>query len=180
MNISFKHHFVLMTGYNARMNKQIYAASSNLTDAQRKQDVRAFFGTIIMTLNHVMVGDLLWLKRFESHPSDFPKLKSTQAFPEFTGLDQVITENFDLLSEKRTTLDHIIIDWINDDVNEQDFQHPIEYSDTKGIAYKRNFAELLFHFFNHQTHHRGQLSTMLSQFGHDIGITDFLIDIPTE
>jgi uncharacterized damage-inducible protein DinB len=49
---------------------------------------------------------------------------------------------------------------------------------TRGIASEKNFAELLSHFFNHQTHHRGQVSTLLSQLGADVGITDFLVDIP--
>lgn len=42
----------------------------------------------------------------------------------------------------------------------------------------RNFGELICHLFNHQTHHRGQLSTLLSQLELNLGVTDFLIDIP--
>ncbi|MAC46924.1 MAG: hypothetical protein CMI12_08730 [Oceanospirillum sp.] len=54
----------------------------------------------------------------------------------------------------------------------------MSYSNTQGIVSQRNFAELVSHLFNHQTHHRGQVSTLLSQNGIDIGITDFLMEIP--
>lgn len=180
MDICFKYHFILMSGYNTRMNNQIYDTATKLTDEQQQQDVNAFFGSILNTLNHIMIGDLLWLRRFHNHPSPFKKLKLLKTFPDFPGLDKLIYNNFEELHQRRKELDKIITNWVTDEISESDFNHPIEYTDTKGNFYKRNFAELLFHFFNHQTHHRGQISTILSQFGHDIGTTDFLIDIPNE
>ena len=180
MEISFKDHFTLMAGYNIRMNNQVYATTSKLTDGQKQQDVNAFFGSILNTLNHIMIGDLLWLRRFHNHPSPFSSLNLLETFPEFPGLNKLIYQDFIELHQHRKELDQIIINWISDDISESDFSYSIEYTDTKGISYKRNFAELLFHFFNHQTHHRGQISTILSQFGQDVGTTDFLIDIPTE
>ena len=180
MDTNFKNHFILMAGYNTRMNLQVYETASNLTETQLKQDVGAFFGSIFATLNHVFTGDLLWLERFQTHPTGFKSLVKLDQYPAFKSLDQIAYQNFEELVIKRKELDQLITDWVRNDISEQDFHQFIEYSDTRGTVYKRNFAELLFHFFNHQTHHRGQLSTMFSQFGHDVGITDFLIDIPGE
>jgi len=180
MDNSFKAHFVLMANYNTRMNQQVYQAAAKLPEDQLRQNMNAFFGSVLGTLNHIMIGDLLWLRRFQNHPSNFLELARIEDFPEFAGLDNVICEDFSALYQNRKNLDDIITTWINKDITAPDFSHFIEYTDTKGIKYKRNFAELLFHFFNHQTHHRGQLSTLLNQLGHDIGITDFLIDIPSE
>ena len=45
----------------------------------------------------------------------------------------------------------------------------------KGIAASKPFAQVLLHFFNHQTHHRGQVTTLLSQLGKDVGGTDLLL-----
>ena len=56
----------------------------------------------------------------------------------------------------------------------------LQYTNTKGIVWRRNFASLVFHFFNHQTHHRGQATTLLSQAGQDVGVTDLLALIPNE
>ncbi len=47
-------------------------------------------------------------------------------------------------------------------------------------AAARNFFSLVMHFFNHQAHHRGQVTTLLSQTGIDIGVTDLLALIPDE
>ena len=50
----------------------------------------------------------------------------------------------------------------------------LSYKNMSGVDSSRNFGELILHFFNHQTHHRGQVSTLLSQHGIDIGVTDLL------
>ena len=52
--------------------------------------------------------------------------------------------------------------------------------DTKGIVGRRKFSSLVLHFFNHQTHHRGQATTLLFQAGQDVGVTDLLMLIPNE
>ena len=179
MTIQFKDHFVLMAGYNQRLNCQVYAAADALTTAQLNQNCGAFFGSVSATLNHILVADLLWINRFCNHPSPFNSIKRTDNFPVFQSLDQIAYSDLNELNVARKNLDNIIINWIENDISESDFSQSIEYSDTRGNAYRRNFAELLAHFFNHQTHHRGQVSTLLNQFGHDIGVTDFLIDIPS-
>jgi uncharacterized damage-inducible protein DinB len=47
-----------------------------------------------------------------------------------------------------------------------------------GMKQCKALGPLLTHFFNHQTHHRGQASTLLHQFGVDVGVTDLLALIP--
>lgn len=61
-----------------------------------------------------------------------------------------------------------------------DLDHPLHYANMKGATADRNFFSLVMHFFNHQTHHRGQVTTLLSQAGIDIGVTDLLVPIPHE
>ena len=179
MTINFKDHFVLMATYNKRLNNQVYTTANSLTAQLLKQDCGAFFGSVFATLNHILVADLLWLKRFGNHPSNFTAVTATDNFPAFQSLDQIAYIDYDELRVARKNLDEIIISWIKNEISESDFSESVEYNDTRGNAYRRNFAELLAHFFNHQTHHRGQVSTLLNQFGYDIGVTDFLIDIPS-
>lgn len=50
----------------------------------------------------------------------------------------------------------------------------------KGVVSDKDFYSLVMHFFNHQTHHRGQVTTLLSQAGVDVGDTDLVVLIPSE
>jgi len=56
----------------------------------------------------------------------------------------------------------------------------LHYANTKGVKSQKRFSSLLMHFFNHQTHHRGQATTLLFQAGQDVGATDLLVLIPNE
>ena len=40
---------------------------------------------------------------------------------------------------------------------------------------EQDFGFCVTHFFNHQTHHRGQVTTLLSQLGRDYGATDLIL-----
>ena len=50
----------------------------------------------------------------------------------------------------------------------------LRYVDMRGGAHAREVSALLMHVFNHQTHHRGQVTTLLSQAGQDVGVTDLV------
>lgn len=62
-------HFALMAFYNQWMNAKVYDAASKLTAAELNEERGAFFGSIFGTLNHIVVADTIWLKRFATHPS---------------------------------------------------------------------------------------------------------------
>ncbi|SJN09911.1 DinB protein [Halomonas citrativorans] len=76
-------------------------------------------------------------------------------------------------------MDHKIINWIAE-LSESDLKFILRYHNTKGVAATKRYSSLVLHFFNHQTHHRGQVSTLLAQAGVDIGVTDLLAEIPEE
>ena len=76
-------------------------------------------------------------------------------------------------------LDAQIIRWV-EAISENDLDETLEYTNMKGTATRKNFFALLMHFFNHQTHHRGQVSTLLSQNGVDFGDTDLVLLIPDD
>lgn len=77
----------------------------------------------------------------------------------------------------RTSLDSHIINWINQ-LSDADIDHPFSYSNMKGVVSTKNLYLVLVHFFNHQTHHRGQATTLLTQAGVDVGLTDLLVITP--
>ena len=170
-------HFALLARYNAGMNQNLYDAAARLPVGEFTADRKAFFGSLAGTLNHLLAGDTIWLKRFSTHPAQFPALQATQALAQPSGLAHSFGDDLPTLRAYRATLDAIIIDWMPQ-ITDADLAHSFEYRSTRGDVYCKEFGLLLLHFFNHQTHHRGQASTLLTQAGVDIGVTDLLLWVP--
>ncbi|WP_339899698.1 DinB family protein [uncultured Gilvimarinus sp.] len=172
------HHIRLMAGYNKRLNSQVFAAAATLDHATLTADAGAFFGSILGTLNHMVVTDLLWLARFAKHAPHYKSLQALAELPTPERLDQQLYPAFAALGAARGIIDNAIIEWSADELQSGDLQRALAYHNSKGEVAERDFGELVMHLFNHQTHHRGQVSTLLNQRGLDIGVTDFLQDIP--
>lgn len=172
-----KAHFELLAQYNQWMNEKVYASARRLSADALAEDRGAFFGSILGTLNHLVVADTIWLKRFAAHSSSRATLQQVADLPSPQSLDQILFEDFSALSDHRTWLDSQIIQWI-DVLRDGDLSDTLHYTNTKGVPFSKAFSFVLSHFFNHQTHHRGQVTTMLSQAGEDVGATDLLLLIP--
>jgi uncharacterized damage-inducible protein DinB len=169
---------VLMASYNAAMNGSLYAAAASLPSDELGADRGAYFGSVIGTLNHIVAGDTIWLRRFMGHPAGFASLKAMADIPAPAGLAHRYSDDLDALREHRVRLDAIITD-LAAEVSDSDLARTLSYKNARGDN-RKNFGSLLLHFFNHQTHHRGQASTLLSQAGADIGVTDLLEWIPDQ
>ena len=159
------------------MNAKLYAAVGRLSDAELSADRGAFFGSILGTLNHMAVADTIWLKRFATHPGGHLPLEPIRLLPAPASLDRLLFADLQSLLERRNCLDSAITAWARS-LTEADLDHVLHYTSMKGVAADKNFFGLIMHFFNHQTHHRGQATTLLSQLGIDVGVTDLLELIP--
>ncbi|TFW11491.1 damage-inducible protein DinB [Massilia arenosa] len=167
----------LLAAYNASMNRKVYAAAATLPHDVLAEDRGAFFGSVLGTLNHILCGDTIWLRRFAAHPASFASLREIASIPAPSGLRHSYGDDLQTLLALRLHLDAIITA-LAADVSNEDLQQPLSYTNYQGVQ-RKNFGSLLLHFFNHQTHHRGQASTLLTQAGADIGVTDLLELIPT-
>ena len=163
----------LMATYNQWMNRKIYDAAAKLTEAELRMDRRAFFGSILGTLNHLTLGDTVWLKRFAQHPASHAALAPLSGIAAPTDLKQLAFADLHELATHRAWLDRLIIDWAQS-LREPDLDLRLHYHNMRGVAADKPFFGLLVHFFNHQTHHRGQVTTLLTQAGVDVGTTDLL------
>ncbi|WP_248796499.1 DinB family protein [Pseudomonas sp. MWU13-2105] len=172
-------HICLMASYNQWMNAKLYEAAKGLSEEELGADRKAFFGSILGTLNHLAAGDRVWLQRFARHPARYPSLEPIRQLPTPERLDQLLFASFHALAVHRAWLDQIIIDW-GHSVTESDLDQSLHYKNMKGVAAEKDFYGLVMHFFNHQTHHRGQVTTLLSQAGIDVGATDLVALIPCE
>jgi uncharacterized damage-inducible protein DinB len=175
--MKFAKQIQLMAKYNQWMNQNLYSASAKLPTEKLNEDKKAFFKSVIGTLNHILVADLIWLKRFSQHPANYTELEAIKKIEQPSSLDQILYPEFDQLLQQRTNLDQIIINWC-DQISEVDLSYHLEYANMKKISAIREFGSLILHFFNHQTHHRGQITTLLFQEGIDVGNTGLQTQIP--
>ncbi len=172
-------HLRLLSRYNQWMNDKLYNTAAQLPADELARDRGAFFGSLLGTLNHIIVADIIWLQRFCEHPAQHAALDQIRSMPKPQALAQTLLDDFTALSAERRNLDATIISWC-EQLNASDLNHKLAYRNMKGEASVKNFASLMLHFFNHQTHHRGQATTLLSQQGLDVGVTDLVTLIPSE
>jgi len=177
--MNLKQHFELMAEYNQWMNAKVYEAAGSLSHSSLVEDRGAFFSSILGTLNHIVVADRIWLYRFAAQPASTGALAEIMELPFPESLDQIIFPNLGELYSHRKWLDEKIINWVSS-LTDRDLDYALSYKNTKGVPATKRLGSLICHFFNHQTHHRGQLSTLLSQAGEDVGITDLLALIPNQ
>lgn len=155
-------HVRTMARYNTWMNERLYALAAGLSDAERTRDRGAFFKSIHGTLNHLMVGDLYWMGWFEGRPPDSSAVR----------LDGELYADFAALRAARAALDARIEAWAAR-MDEAALSGEISFESVTLKARRRlSMWHAAIHFFNHQTHHRGQLTTLLTQAGLEIGPTD--------
>ena len=169
----------LMSQYNQWMNQKLYQTAKELDDGEIEQDRGAFFGSILGTLNHIYVADLIWLRRFANHTIKYPSLEQLPELPSYGDLRQTVANNLADLAKLRQELDAIIIAWCQE-LKSEDLESNLQYTDTKNNPYRKNFGQLIHNLFNHQTHHRGQTTTLISQQGLDVGVTDWLAILPEQ
>lgn len=158
----------MMAAYNAEMNRRLYAAAAALTDAQRRQDRGAFWGSIHRTLVHLYWGDCQWMARFDGW--DRPPVPIKQSGD--------MIADFEDLRVKRVTGDAAIeawaarVDdaWLADDL--------VWFSGAAQREVRMGKGKLVAHFFNHQTHHRGQVHALLTAQGQQTGDTDLFLVVP--
>jgi uncharacterized damage-inducible protein DinB len=160
--------------YNTRFNRQIYDLVTQLTHEQRTRDAGAFFGSIEGTLQHILLADRVWLGRFAKSGHDFPALEEANLEFEIQSLAEPAASDFADLQRQRIEIDQLIAAWV-EDLTDEILAAPMRYATFAGQAREHATWIAVSHLFNHQTHHRGQVTTLLKQAGLDPGVTDFLV-----
>ncbi|NNF81056.1 MAG: damage-inducible protein DinB [Rhizobiales bacterium] len=152
-----------MAAYNRWQNESLYGASAKLNDHERRADRGAFFGSIHETLSHLIWGDKVWLNRFGAQAA-VRKTSIAESVEECSDWDEMVRE--------RQVVDQQIIVWANN-FDEAALGEDLSwFSGAAGREVSKPLALLITHFFNHQTHHRGQVHAMLTAAGQKPGDTD--------
>ncbi|HVV45954.1 MAG TPA: DinB family protein [Bryobacteraceae bacterium] len=143
-------HFQTLAYYNRIANERLYDACAQLSDDEYRKPRDGSFGSIHALLNHILLGDTIWLARFEGGGATTPALNS------------VLYDEFPALRAARAAHDARIEAFfatLTDDTLSRSFP----YVNNQGKNYVESAPVAFSHFFNHQTHHRGQITVMLSQ-----------------
>jgi uncharacterized damage-inducible protein DinB len=154
------------------MNEKVYAAAASLSDAERKRDRGAFFKSIHGTLNHLMVADTIWMLRFTTDDG-YQARDAHDNVIGIQGLAQVLYEEFDQLRARRSALDVRMAGWV-EQLDEAALSAEFSFKTLAGTVASMLLWQAVGHVFNHQAHHRGQISTLLTQQGVDLGSTDLV------
>lgn len=174
MSSAFIDNYRFLARYNRWFNERLYAACEALDDERRAQDDGAFFGSIHGTLNHLVWGDTMWLQRFAAQDTGFTALGGgLLSLPPGATYGTLLEPDWAVLKARRERLDAAIEAWVAQ--MPEDFpQRTMRYANTRGVWREHPAWLAMTHFFNHQTHHRGQVTTLLSQAGVDVGVTDLI------
>ncbi|KAB2826470.1 DinB family protein [Aliivibrio finisterrensis] len=169
--------FRMLASYNQRMNKQLLGVCNELTHEQLHQNTDSFFPTIMAHWNHILFGDLIMLQRLVAN--DLVSVDATvlEKLPVSKSVSDIFASDLNELSELREFIDSIYID-ITNQFSADSCNQIVRYRTTEGQVIERTVGEFCQHVFNHQTHHRGQLTCLLSQFGLDFGCTDLPMIVP--
>lgn len=145
-----KERFDELAAYNRWANRRMYDDAATLPDDVRKRPLGLFFGSIHGTLNHLLVADYIWMRRF------------TGEGPQPERLNQTLHEDFADLRAAREAEDERILRFVT---GLDDYEREIEYQNSSGRTFRQRLGPALTHFFNHQAHHRGQVHAGLTISG---------------
>jgi uncharacterized damage-inducible protein DinB len=143
-------YFRMLARYNRIANERLYASCAELDDTEYRRQRPGSFGSIHGLLNHVLLGDQIWMARFEGKGPSTPSL-GTLLFDSFPALRSAREKQDAQIESFFGGLDPSFLDRV------------LGYTNSQNQAYREAAPVAVTHFFNHQTHHRGQVHIMLSQ-----------------
>ena len=144
-------YFAMFAAYNRWANRRLYDAARALPEHDYRADRGAFFGSLHGTLNHMIVADRIWMRRF------------TGEGPVQTQLDEILFDDFAKMEADRAAMDDRIVGYI-DSLSEADIAGTFSYRTIVNPAdITQPLIPALAHFFNHQTHHRGQAHCLVTE-----------------
>jgi uncharacterized damage-inducible protein DinB len=142
--------FRIFARYNKVANARLYEQVGKLDVTEYRRERRGSFGSIHGLLNHTMVGDRIWMSRFAGGGKTTPPLNT------------ILFETFAEINSARAEEDASIEEFFAK-VDGNFLIRRLAYTNSRGKDYVEEAAPAVLHFFNHQTHHRGQVHVMLSQ-----------------
>ena len=156
-------HIQLMARYNRWQNQNLYTTADTLSDAQRRADRGAHFGSIHKTLTHLIWADQNWMSRFTGKPPPWFGY-AAQPWPKTPRESINLELLWDELKRQRAAFDDTIMAW-SETVDPAWLGQSLSWTHSSGRHISKPYWVLVTHLFNHQTHHRGQVHCLLTGLG---------------
>jgi uncharacterized damage-inducible protein DinB len=157
-----------MAAYNAEMNRRLYAAAERLGEEERRRDRGAFWHSLHGTLVHILWGDAQWMSRFDGWERPATPIKQSDHLIEGWAELCAAREKADAdISRWAGKVDDA---WLNEDL--------VWFSGAANREIQAPKRLLVTHFFNHQTHHRGQAHALITAAGEKTDDTDLFLVVP--
>ena len=177
MNVSLVSNFQMMAEYNKCINNQLINCCQLLSNDDLSKDTLSFFPNIISYWNHILFGDLILLGRLAKNEISSLTSNDFNELPTPKSPRDIYHENFTNIVVLRNQVDVLISQYCRD-LTDEECDQTITYQTTENQTITKKVADVTQHIFNHQTHHRGQLTCILSQLGVDYGCMDLPVIVP--
>lgn len=175
-----KQHFGILARYNAAANKEVFRLVGDLPAEERTRARGSYFGSLKGILDHILLCDINWLRRFRGIFGEAGLLIHPRLAPSGYVWTVYSFDDFEGMREERVLVDSLFIDWVAG-ADTGRFGEALAYADSRGTPRRYVFREVLDHVFNHQTHHRGQVSQILDELGvvHDFSNILSVLESPS-
>jgi uncharacterized damage-inducible protein DinB len=137
--------------YNYWARDRLLDAVQPLSPEQFTRDLGSSFRSVRDTLAHLHAAEWIWYRRWMGEsPTALPPADR------FADLDSVASAWRDLEAQIRAYFSPL---------DDRALERVIDYKSTVGVPGASPLWQMLQHVVNHQTYHRGQVTTMLRQMG---------------
>jgi uncharacterized damage-inducible protein DinB len=156
--------YVMLAEYNTHANNVLFGVLEKAPPELLTRDARSYFGSILGILNHVLRSDLGYMNRFRASPYGFVSLSAPAAQFDPATAPKQLYDSFAGLRERRQQVDSVFGAFAAE-LTEDVLTRELRYANPRGEQESFVIAEVLLHLFNHETHHRGQVSQILDAAG---------------
>ena len=153
------HSIQMLTRYNAWANKTIFEAVAALPGGEATKERPTLFKTMVNTLNHLHVVDLIWQAHIEGRDHGIPAL-NTVMYSDLTEL---------WLAQQ--VIDAWFIAW-GDTLSEADADEVVGFTLIGGKQGEMRRSEIILHVVNHTSYHRGFVADLFYQIPARPPLTD--------
>ncbi|WDE01579.1 DinB family protein [Thalassomonas actiniarum] len=175
--MSLVKNFRMLSRYNIRINRQLLGCCEQLSTQALTKESHSFFPNVISYWNHLLFGDLILLKRLAANNLAGFTLNDFDTFPEPVSPQDIYHQELTDIRTLREQVDQVIVEFFAN-LTDDECAQLMSYTSTEGELITKCVADVCQHLFNHQSHHRGQLTCVLSQLGIDYGCMDLPVLVP--
>ncbi len=156
--------FVLLARYNEHANNKLFDCLEGSPETIVTCEAGSYFGSILGLLNHVMIADLGWLNQFRSMQPRFDALADGALDFRPPSPGKLLISDYASFVERRRRVDRVYLAF-TDELSDERLREVVVRTNPRGETLNRALWQQLIQLFNHQTHHRGQISQILDASG---------------